>query len=127
MDDGGCRGLLLCALLAACSGDGREHLTVYSPHGREQLTLLEQRSRRPIPDIDVRWLDMGSQDILDRVRFEKPNPVADVWFGGPTPLFDRGVAEGVLSSRIGQAGGGASTRVAWVPTISIGRSTGRRR
>ncbi len=88
--------LLLCPVLAACSSDHREHLTLYSPHGREQLTLLEQHFEAANPDIDVRWLDMGSQDILDRLRFEKPNPVADVWFGGPTPIYDRGVAEGVL-------------------------------
>ena len=39
---------------------------------------------------------MGSQDIVDRLRFEKPNPVsADVWFGGPTTLFDDGIKEGI--------------------------------
>lgn len=82
--------------LPSCTRDHREHLTVYSPHGREQLTLLEQTFEAANPDIDMRWLDMGSQDILDRLRFEKPNPVADVWFGGPTPIYDRGVEEGVL-------------------------------
>ncbi len=86
-----------CSLfaLAACS-DGREHLTLYSPHDRPLLTLIEQRFEAAHPDIDVRWLDMGSQEILDRLRFENPNPVADVWYGGPTTIFARGVAEGVL-------------------------------
>ncbi len=87
----------LCVLaIVSCSSDHREHLTLYSPHGREQLTLLEKNFEAANPDIDVRWLDMGSQDILDRLRFEKPNPVADVWFGGPTPIYDRGVEEGLL-------------------------------
>ena len=30
----------LCLSLA-CTTDHREHLTLYSPHGREQLSLLE--------------------------------------------------------------------------------------
>lgn len=69
---------------------------MYSPHGREQLSLLEHAFEAANPDIDVRWLDMGSQEILDRLRFEKPNPVADLWFGGPTTLFDRGIGEDLL-------------------------------
>lgn len=87
--------LVLACWLLGCS-DGREPLTLYSPHGREQLELLERDFELANPDIDVRWLDMGSQEILDRLRFESPNPVADLWFGGPTTIFDRGVREGVL-------------------------------
>lgn len=87
---------LLCWLLAACRGDGREPLTMYSPHDRPLLAKVEQSFEAAHPGIDLRWLDMGSQEILDRLRFENPNPVADVWFGGPTTIFHRGVAEGVL-------------------------------
>lgn len=84
--------------LAACAGDRRTPLLLYSPHGRDQLTLLEHAFERHHPDIDVRWLDMGSQEILDRLRFERVNPQADVWFGGPTTLFDRGVRDSLLAS-----------------------------
>ncbi|HYL28426.1 MAG TPA: hypothetical protein VEU27_00750, partial [Gemmatimonadales bacterium] len=66
----GARGLAL----AACAGDRRTPLLLYSPHGRDQLTLLEHAFERHHPDIDVRWLDMGSQEILDRLRFERVNP-----------------------------------------------------
>ena len=72
-------------------------MVLYSPHGRDQLTLLEHAFEREHPDIDVRWLDMGSQEILDRLRFERVNPQADVWFGGPTTIFDRGVADSLLA------------------------------
>ncbi len=76
----------LVAILAACS-DGRTPLVIYSPHGRDLLTLVEQRYEEQHPDVDVRWLDMGSQVVLDRIRSERANPQADVWFGGPNTMF----------------------------------------
>ncbi len=96
---GAARDLLACAaasLLLACS-DGRIPLTLYSPHGRDHLTLLENEFERLHPDVDVRWLDLGSQEVLDRLRLERVNPQADVWFGGPTTLFERGIAESLLA------------------------------
>jgi iron(III) transport system substrate-binding protein len=88
---------LLALACGACSRDPRTPLLLYSPHGRDQLTLLEREFERRHPDVDVRWLDMGSQEILDRLRFERVNPQADVWFGGPTTLFDRGVGDSLLA------------------------------
>jgi len=41
------------------------------------------------PQIDVRWLDMGSQEVYDRIRSEAANPQADIWFGGPDTIFAR--------------------------------------
>jgi iron(III) transport system substrate-binding protein len=70
---------------------------MYSPHGRDHLTLLEHAFERLHPDIDVRWLDLGSQEVLDRLRLERVNPQADLWFGGPSTLFQRGVAESLLA------------------------------
>lgn len=96
---GAARTLLASAAafhLLACS-DGRLPLTLYSPHGRDHLTLLENEFERLNPDIDVRWLDLGSQEVLDRLRLERVNPQADVWFGGPTTLFERGIAESLLA------------------------------
>jgi iron(III) transport system substrate-binding protein len=83
--------------ILACSHDPRTPVVLYSPHGRDQLTLLEREFERRRPDIDVRWLDMGSQEVLDRLRFERVNPQADVWFGGPTTIFDRGVHDSLLA------------------------------
>ncbi len=91
----GCTWLVI-ALLGASCGDGRERLTIYSPHGAEQLALLEAAFEAAHPDIDVRWLDMGSQEVLDRIRFERPNPAADLWFGGPSTLFEQGVTEELI-------------------------------
>src|SRR3989442_3590795 len=55
--------LALCALVVTgCSSDGRTPLVINSPHGRDLLTLLERRFEQLHPGVDVRWLDMGSQE-----------------------------------------------------------------
>jgi iron(III) transport system substrate-binding protein len=69
---------------------------VYSPHGNYLLTLFEQRFESLNAGVDVRWLDMGSQEVLDRLRAERANPQADVWFGGPATIFARGVRDSLL-------------------------------
>jgi len=86
----------LLLLLAACSRDHRTPLVIYSPHGRDLLTLFEHRFEAAHPDIDVRWLDMGSQDAYDRVRSERANPQADVWFGGPSLIFAPAARDSLL-------------------------------
>jgi iron(III) transport system substrate-binding protein len=45
-------------------------------------------------------VDMGSQEVLDRVRAEKDNPQADVWFGAPAEAFDRATRENLLEPYI---------------------------
>jgi iron(III) transport system substrate-binding protein len=96
----------------SCSRDHRTPLVLYSPHGRDQLSLLEHAFEGIRPDVDVRWLDMGSQEILDRLRFERVNPQADVWFGGPSTIFDRGVHDSLLipyrPSWAGKVAGGSA-------------------
>jgi len=89
--------LIVLLLLTACSGSpGKTTLIVYSPHGKELLTEFEKRFEAAHPDIDVRWLDMGSQDALDRVRSEKANPQADIWWGAPSTMFSQAEKEGLL-------------------------------
>ena len=82
--------------LAGCSSDGRKILIVYSPHGKDLLGYFEREFEQAHPDIDVQWVDMGSQEVLERVRAEKPNPQADVWFGAPAEAFDRATKENLL-------------------------------
>jgi len=90
--------LLLSAL--SCSSDKRTVLIVYSPHGKELLEYLEKGFEKAHPDIDIQWVDMGSQEVLDRVRAEKDNPQADVWFGAPAEAFDRATREKLLEPYI---------------------------
>lgn len=91
--------LALAIGIAACGGgsDGKTVLTVYSPHGKELLDHYALGFEKANPGVDVQWLDMGSQDVLDRLRSEKENPQADVWFGAPTEIFERATKEGLLA------------------------------
>jgi len=88
--------LLLAAI--GCSSGGKTPLVIYTPHGRDLLTLLKSRFEQLRPDIDVRWLDMGSQEVYDRVRSERANPQGDVWFGGPSTIFALGTADSLLDA-----------------------------
>jgi iron(III) transport system substrate-binding protein len=88
--------VVMALALAACRSDGRTVLIVYSPHGKELLEYLEKGFEKVHPEIDVQWVDMGSQEVLERVRAEKPNPQADVWFGAPAEAFDRATKEDLL-------------------------------
>ncbi len=98
------------ALVIAGCGKGRTPVVAYSPHGGTQLALLEEAFERANPDLDLQWLDMGSQDVIERLRFEKANPQADVWFGGPDTMFARGIADSLL----------APYRPAWADRVGPG-------
>ncbi|MCH7684808.1 MAG: hypothetical protein IIB35_14005, partial [Gemmatimonadetes bacterium] len=65
--------VVLGVSVAGCMNDGRIPLVVYSPHGRVLLRLSERMFEAANPDIDLRTLDMGSQEVLDRVRSERVN------------------------------------------------------
>ena len=106
---------IVATALPACRRDPRTPLVLYSPHGRDLLTLVEQEFEQAHPDVDLRWLDMGSQEVYDRLRSEKANPQADVWYGGPDTIFARGAREGLL----------AAYRPAWADAIAAsGRQAG---
>jgi iron(III) transport system substrate-binding protein len=84
--------------IGACARDRRTPVVLYSPHGRDLLGLVEKTYEGAHPDVDVRWLDMGSQEVYDRIRAEKANPQCDVWFGGPDAIFARGARDGLLET-----------------------------
>jgi iron(III) transport system substrate-binding protein len=90
------KAFALLLVLSACARDHRTPLVIYSPHGRDLLTLFEHRFEAEHPDVDVRWLDMGSQEVYDRVRSERANPQADVWFGGPSLIFALAARDSLL-------------------------------
>lgn len=83
-------------LLSACGDDGRTVITVYSPHGKDILEYYEQGFEAANPEVDVQWVDMGSQEVLERLRAESVNPQADVWFGAPSDIFAKAAAADLL-------------------------------
>lgn len=100
---------------SGCSSDDRATLIVYSPHGKEMLRSYETAFELEHPDVDVRWIDMGGQDAYDRVRTERQNPQASVWWGGDGPTFSRAAAEGLLEPY----------RPTWASEVdSLGRGVG---
>jgi iron(III) transport system substrate-binding protein len=73
---------------------------VYSPHGKEMLVAFARAYEAVHPEEEVQWLDMGSQDAYDRIRTERSNPQADVWWGAPAITFLRAEQEGLLTRYI---------------------------
>lgn len=81
--------LLALTFLNGCSSDNKKKLVVYSPHGKEMLSEFEKQFEVLHPDVDVQWLDMGSQEVFDRIKTEKENPLSDIWWGSPSTIFMR--------------------------------------
>ena len=101
-------GLLGGVILAGCGGDAstEDVLTVYSPHGPDMLEAFEERFEQHNPGVDVQWMDLGSQEVLDRIRSERANPQADVWWGAPSQMFAAAAEEGLLEPHEPSWGGG---------------------
>ena len=91
--------LALAAVSALSTGCGKSRtpLAVYSPHGREMLQEYERLFEGAHPDVDVQWFSMGAEVGLERLRSEKANPQADVWWGGPANLFEQAERESLLA------------------------------
>ncbi len=88
--------LILIFIFAGCSKKQSNTLVIYSPHGKELLSEFEKRFEAANPGVDVQWLDMGSQEIIDRIKTEKDNPQADIWWGAPSTLFIKAEGLGLL-------------------------------
>ena len=111
---------LALTLPAACGErDSRTPLVVYTPHGRDMIQAFEREFEALHPDVDMQALDMGSQEVLDRLRSERANPQASVWWGAPAEMFETAAAEGLLERHVPEwaeavrAGGYADDQELW--------------
>lgn len=86
---------LFCLFVVGC-GDKGQNLVIYSPHGKELLADFAAQFEKDHPGVKVQWLDMGAQEALDRVRAERANPQADIWWGGPSWSFISATREKLL-------------------------------
>jgi iron(III) transport system substrate-binding protein len=63
-------------LLLSCrpGGGNSNRLLIYTPHGQDLLKDFIARYKQRYPNTDVQFLDMGSRQILERVRVERNRP-----------------------------------------------------
>ncbi len=90
----------LFTLLLSCnrSGPNKGHrLLIYTPHGQDLLRDFIARYKERYKDVDVQFLDMGSREILERVRVERNRPQADLWWGAAHTTFQTAAEENLLT------------------------------
>jgi iron(III) transport system substrate-binding protein len=96
--------LLITSLLVlhpACGSRGtsaRKSLLIYTPHGQDLLKDFVARYKGAYPDVDVQFLDMGSRDVLERLRAERNRPQADLWWGAAHTTFQTAADENLLAA-----------------------------
>jgi iron(III) transport system substrate-binding protein len=60
------------------------------------LKDAEAQFEAAYPQVDLQWLDMGSQEVYTRVSAERGRSAGDVWWGGPSTMFMKAAEEGLL-------------------------------
>lgn len=95
--------LVICvsALLFSCSRSSNpaaRKLLIYTPHGQDLLRESIARYQVQYPDTEVQFLDMGSREILERVRAERNRPQADLWWGAAHTTFQTAAEENLLAA-----------------------------
>src|SRR5688572_28065444 len=90
--------IVLAAVFLSCSpGSGnKSRLLIYTPHGQDLLKDFIARYKQTYPDADVQFLDMGSREVLERVRVERNRPQADLWWGASHTTFQTAAEENLL-------------------------------
>jgi len=72
-------------------------LLIYTPHGQDLLKDFIDRYKKVHPETDVQFLDMGSRQVLERVRAERNRPQADLWWGAAHTTFQQAAEENLLA------------------------------
>ncbi|HEY8363535.1 MAG TPA: ABC transporter substrate-binding protein [Tissierellaceae bacterium] len=76
-----------------------EKLTMYIGVVEEQALRIAQEFEKAT-GIKVEFVRMSGGEILSRIRAEKDNPKASIWYGGPADSFVAAKAEGLLQPYI---------------------------
>ena len=72
-------------------------LLIYTPHGQDLLNDFVARYKQVHPEAEVQFLDMGSREVLERVRAERNRPQADLWWGAAHTTFQQAAEENLLT------------------------------
>jgi iron(III) transport system substrate-binding protein len=90
---------LALALFAGCRSANNNHqLLIYTPHGQDMLRDFVARYKQAHPEVDVQFLDMGSREVLERLRAERNRPQADLWWGAARTTFQTAADENLLTA-----------------------------
>src|SRR5258705_9653285 len=91
--------LCLLASLFSCNraANPSRKLLIYTPHGQDLLHDSISRYQAIHPGVDIQFLDMGSREILERVRAERNRPQADLWWGAAHTTFQTAAEENLLA------------------------------
>src|SRR4026207_2313308 len=88
--------LLILALGSCRGGSSSKRLLIYTPHGQDLLRDFVARYKQQNPNVDIQFLDMGSREILERLRVERNRPQADLWWGASHTTFQTAADENLL-------------------------------
>jgi iron(III) transport system substrate-binding protein len=89
--------ILLCLACRSSGTSSRKSLLIYTPHGQDLLRDFVARYKQTHPDVDVQFLDMGSREVLERLRAERNRPQADLWWGAAHTTFQTAADENLLA------------------------------
>ncbi len=92
--------IFVSALLFSCSRSGTSpahKLIIYTPHGQDLLRESIALYKTKYPETEVQFLDMGSREVLERVRAERNRPQADLWWGAAHTTFQTAAEENLLA------------------------------
>ncbi|REK65178.1 MAG: iron ABC transporter substrate-binding protein [Brevibacillus sp.] len=79
----------------AASGESQK-LVIYTARDKNIFEIVLPKFKEKYPNIEVEPMEMGAQQILERVRAEKANPQADFWWGGTQSALSTAADEGLL-------------------------------
>jgi len=89
--------LFLCPFSCRKNANNPHRLLVYTPHGQDLLRDFVNQYKQKYPEADVQFLDMGSREILERVRVERNRPQGDLWWGAAHTTFQTAADENLLA------------------------------
>jgi iron(III) transport system substrate-binding protein len=91
--------VILLSLACRSSGTSSgKSLLIYTPHGQDLLRDFVARYKQAHPEVDVQFLDMGSREVLERLRAERNRPQADLWWGAAHTTFQTAADENLLAA-----------------------------
>lgn len=91
-------GFILFAF--ACKSNNSQSkrtLLIYTPHGEDMLRDFIARYETAYPDVKVEFQDMGSREVLERLKVERNRPLADLWWGASHMSFQSAAEENLLA------------------------------